>query len=1088
MSLKPLTQACTPRADVLAGQFAAADFAARLEQVVSDPTGYADYGDPARFFALTYPTGGMKRLLTGVFGRLSDQDVPGAENPVVRFQTSFGGGKTHGLIAAYHVAKGFRPAAEFFDNGFDVNQLPGDMRVAALVGEQIDPVNGVDINGITAYTLWGAIGAQLGPDAWAEVKKSDEERTPPGTGTIKKMIAGKPTVIIVDEIAQYLRVLSSAGSDQVKALASSLPAFLKSLFEVSAEKGSRLVVVVTLATEKDAYGKETDQVQSLLDSTVGEAGSVLARQEAVLIPAKDDEIAAILRRRLFDKIDDAAAAAAGSEYQALYEALVAAGETLPSGAAQPATYCAKLAASYPFHPELVRVLDSRIATIPTFQRARGALRLLAAAIHHTWEAKADTVMLNIADLPLEAEKVLYELTERLQKERFKQVAAVDVAGPKAHAAEVDQARFGGKPYATRAATCVFLHSLEQVSTVGAGRSDYLLGCLRPGDTAEVYDEALNALSASAWHLSFDNVRWKFQIEANARAVVAEEADNIASSMVTEEMERKVAQAFGSVGGKVKAIHEPSGASDTPDEAALHLVVFHPDDTAGHVTNPSAPLPAPSKVRDIATKAGVGANNRKHRNGVVFLCPDPTQVASLKQTIRRHMAAERILGSEARRQDLGPEVVKQVQQIKDAGDIEVVVAVTRCFAHLYYPARDKTHDDLHHHEIPAKTKGEIQGKGSSQTQAILDTLRGLGKIKPSEPALAPSYLKSKTWAAQDEITLDKVHDWFWVDPSLEMPIDTTRIVECVRTGVKIGEWVYYEADTQKAWTDKDAPPPVRISSDSFLMTPDRAAEAGVVAAQLTAALVEQVIQAAGGQLNGADLYEKLEEETGKRPTKKEVTAILVRVAVSAGSRLAVVEGEPGEGKVQLSASQIEKTNHDKLTFLTRAAASKAGVVATATAGGPKVVSADGAAAVAFAKAAEKADEVTGADGVNWIRVTATADLGEGVSDLKALGAVIAMTPKLSFNVELNVDLGLPHGSASVYFDGPGADYQKLETDLMKFAGHAAEASGQLTLTASPKDGSPIKPGVGDWQNLAQNCSTLNPGHVVVEAEVHTKDAE
>ena len=1085
--LKPIVQTCQPRKDVLAGHFAAADFAARLEQVVSDPEGYADYGDPAKFFALTYPTGGMKRLLTGVFGRLSAQDVPGAENPVVRFQTSFGGGKTHGLIAAYHVATGFRPAAEFFDDGFDVNALPDDMRVAALVGEQIDPVNGVDINGETAYTLWGAIGAQLGPDAWSEVQKSDQERTPPGTGAIKKMLGGKPTVIIVDEIAQYLRVLSTAGSDQVKDLASSLPAFLKSLFEVASEKGSRLVVVVTLATEKDAYGKETDQVQSLLDSTVGEAGSVLARQEAVLIPAKDDEIAAILRRRLFDSIDEGAAEAAGSAYAELYETLVEAGEILPSGAGQPVTYGGKVAAAYPFHPELVRVLDSRIATIPTFQRARGALRLLASAIHHVWETKSDAVMLNIADLPLDAEKVLYELTERLQKERFKQVAAVDIAGPKAHAAETDAARFAGKPYATRAATCVFLHSLEQVSTVGAGRSDYLLGCLRPGDTAEVYDEALNALSTTAWHLSFDNVRWRFQIEANARAVVAEEADNIASSMVTEEMERKVGQVFGSVGGKVKTIHEPSGASDVPDEATLHLVVFHPDDTAGYVPNPSSPLPAPSKVRDITTKAGVGNNNRKHRNGVVFLCPDPTQVAPLKQTIRRHMAAERILGSEARRQDLGPDVVKQVQQIKDSGDIEVVVAVTRCFAHLYYPARDKTHDDLHHHEIPAKTKGEIQGKGASQTQAILDTLRSLGKIKPSDPALAPSYLKSKTWSSQDEITLDKVHDWFWVDPSLEMPIDTTRIVECVRAGVKNGDWVYYEADSQKAWTDKDAPPPVRISSDSFLMTPDRAAEAGVVAAQLTASLVEQVIQTAGGQISGPDLYTAIEEETGKRPTKKELSAILLRVAVSSGSRLAVIEGDPQEGKVQLSASQIEKTNHDKLTFLTRATAAKSGIAATDTSNGPKVVSADGAAAVAFVKAAEKADEVTGADGVTWIKVTATADPGEGVTDLKALGAVIAMTPKLAFNVELNVDLGLPHGSASIYFDGPGGDYQKLESDLMKFAGHAAEASGQLTLTATTKDDTPIKPGVGDWQNLAQNCSTLNPGHVVVEAEVHTKDS-
>ena len=36
--------------------------------------------------------------------------------------------------------------------------------------------------------------------------------------------------------------------------------------------------------------------------------------------------------------------------------------------------------SYPFHPELVRVLDKRLGTIPNFQRARGALKLLAEVI------------------------------------------------------------------------------------------------------------------------------------------------------------------------------------------------------------------------------------------------------------------------------------------------------------------------------------------------------------------------------------------------------------------------------------------------------------------------------------------------------------------------------------------------------------------------------------------------------------------------------------------------------------------------------------------------------------------------------------
>jgi len=1076
--LAPITQTCTPRADVLAGQFAAADFAARLEQVVSSPQDYEDYGDPERFFSLTYPTGGMKRLLTGVFGRLSGQDVPGAENPVVRFQTSFGGGKTHGLIATYHIANGHRPNAEFFDKVFDVKNFPEEMRVAALVGEQIDPVNGVEINGHRAFTLWGAIGASLGDDAWEIVKNSDDLRTSLGTAEIKKMIAGKPTVIIIDEIAQYLRVLASSDSDKVKALALSLPAFLKSLFEVASEKKSRLVIVVTLATEKDAFGDETHKI-------LGEVSSILARQEAVLVPAQDDEIASILRRRLFDTIDEQAASKAGAAFQELYEEIEAAGESLPAGAAHPATYAKSITSSYPFHPELVRVLDSRIGTIPTFQRARGALRLLAATIYEIWESQSGAVIIDVADLPIRADKVLYELTERLQKEPFKQVAWVDICGPSAHAAEVDEARFGGKPFATRAATCVFLHSLEQVSVVGAGRSDYLLGCLRPGDSVEVYDEALGALLNTAWHLSFDNVRWKFQVEANAQAVVAEEANNISNSSVTEEVERRVGLVYGSIGQKVKAIHAPSGASEVPDDASLQLVIFHPDDSASALPNPGVPLPAPAKVRDIITKAGVGGNNRKHRNGVALLCPDQEQVGALKRTIRRQMAAQRILGSDERRQALGLEVVKQVQTIKDAGDIEVVVAVTRCYPHLYYPEKDAANDNLRYYEIPARSKGEIQGKGQSQTQSILDVLRDVGKIRASDQAMATTYLRAKTWASLDEIALDKIFDWFWVDPSLELLIDPTRLTDCVRAGVKSGAWVYFDSASEKAWTDKDAPPPVRVTSETYLMTLERAETAGVVAPQLTAALIEEIVQGAKGNISGPDFYAKLVTKLGKRPTKKEVTAVLERIAIGATSRIVAVEGLAETNSSQLTLSQIDKIPHEKITLLSRSIANGLGVTANATPSGPRMVSAGGSSAVAFAKAAEKASEITGIDGVAWVQITAKADPGEGVADVQSLGAVIGMTPQLIFNVELNIDLGMSHGSASIAFDGPSADYQKLESDLIKFAAHAGEVSGEIVLTASMKEGGLMKPGEGVWQQLANNCSTMDPGHVIIEAEVRIK---
>jgi hypothetical protein len=1087
VTLKPLTATCTPRKDVLDGQFGSVDFAAKLEQVVSDPGSYEDYGNPDLFFGLTHPTGGMKRLMTGVFGRLSGQSVPGAENPVVRFQTSFGGGKTHGLIGLYHVANGHRPGPAFFDGGFDESKLSDDMQVAAVVGEQLDPINGAEFNGHSARTLWGAIAAQIGDDAWKEMAKSDASATPPGTGTIKKMLGGKPTVIIIDEVAHHLRSLATSGDEQVRAMAGSVPAFFKALFEVAAEKGSGLVVVITLATDQDAFGAETDQVEVLLDKTLKEAGSVLARQEAVLVPAKDDEIALILKRRLFETVDPAASSAAGDAFRAMYEQMVEAGETLPSGASHPTSYGEKVALSYPFHPELVRVLDSRIATIPTFQRARGALRLLAASIHDLWSTGSDAVILNVADVPLSAEKVLYELTDRLGKHRFRQPAQVDIALSDAHAIELDGARFGGKPFATRAATTVFLHSLEQVSVVGAGRGDYLLGSLRPGDQAEIYDEALNSLWDKAWHLSFDNVRWRFQIEANARAVVADEATNLPKSQVTEEMERKIRQAFAGVGGKVVVVHEPTGPSDIADEARLNLVVGHPDDTAMHVTDPQSPLPAPSKLIQLASAAGVSGNNRRHRNAVVFLCVDPNQVEPLKHTIRQHMAAARILDSETRRQDLGLEVVKQIQQIKDAGDIEVAIAVSRCFSHLYIPAPDTANDNLRHEEVPAKSKGDIKGKGQSQTEGVLDILRSFGKIKASDPALAPSYLKSKTWAKEDEITLDKVRDWFWVDPALEMPIDETRITDSVRTGVKNGEWVYYDAGAERGYTDADAPPPVKIASDTYLMTPERAAETGAIKPKLSAVVIAELISKAGGTIAGTDLYDQLEEEVGKRPHKKDVTAILQRVAAKPGSQIAVVEGSPEEGKAQLTESQLGKVSHDRVTLLSRKAAEHAGIVATSSSGGPKVVADTGPAAVAFNKVREKATEVTGAIGVASISVKATADAGEGVSDIRALGAVIGMTPKLDITIDLSLGVTLAHGDAEVELDGPSGHYQKLESDLLKFASHGDEVSGYLQLNARSKDGTPIDPSGPDWQALASNTANLDPGQVEVEVEVVTEDS-
>ncbi|MDA8038885.1 MAG: AAA family ATPase, partial [Actinomycetota bacterium] len=178
-ALRGIRETCEPRGDVRGGQLSDLLFAASLDKIVREPDAYPVYGDAEDFFNVTHPTVGLKRLLERTFGRLSGNPVPGGEFGVIRSQTSFGGGKTHGLIAVYHLAKGARPSRlpEFVEPSL----LPSECAVAAVVGDALDPVAGVGTAGERTYTMWGDIAAQLGN--FDVMRKNDEERSAPGSST-----------------------------------------------------------------------------------------------------------------------------------------------------------------------------------------------------------------------------------------------------------------------------------------------------------------------------------------------------------------------------------------------------------------------------------------------------------------------------------------------------------------------------------------------------------------------------------------------------------------------------------------------------------------------------------------------------------------------------------------------------------------------------------------------------------------------------------------------------------------------------------------------------------------------------------------
>jgi hypothetical protein len=1067
---------------VLAGSLSDEHFAADLDHIVRDPGSYPVYGNPEDFFALTHPTKGLKDLLARTFGRISGaKGIPGTEKGVLRPQTSFGGGKTHGLIALYHLATGARPTT--LDKFVDPKLLPATCRIAATVGDKFEPVAGIETRlgdtgeTVTTLTLWGDLAAQLGAHAWDAMKAADGARSAPGSDTWARAIGDIPTIIVIDEIVQHMRQCATSGDEDVRRQAQAIPVFLKALFQHAAAT-PHVVVVVSLATHADAYGKETTELEKLLDEhleaadeAAADAQSVLARQQTIIRPAEDSEIAEILKTRLFAKIDAKAADETASVYRDLYESVSGEGIALPDGADTPAAYADRVGSSYPFHPELVRVLDKRIGTLPNFQRARGALRLLAEVVAALWTDGTDAPTLNVADVDLRAGNVLTNLTTGLGRDAYEPAARADITDPGSHAAAVDKERFAGKaPYATRAATCVFLNSLEQLSSAGAGRSEYLLGTLRPGDSPEVIDEALKTLAERAWHLTWDGTRFVVRTEANANAVIAGEARNLSPALVADEVRDRIEKAFKSYGG-YKAVLFPAGPGSVADSPELQVVILDHEDTS--VTDKTA-LPPPNRAQEIRSHKGAANDFRTYRNGVAFLAGDTDQIQPLKDRVRKHLAIRKILDSDDRVGQLGEEVIRRIRELEKTALLDVRVAISRCYCHLYYSTKDAKNADLRHFELPVSRKGNVD---DNQVKAVIDTLQTEGKIRTDK--IGYDYLRSKAWPKDAvEVATDDLADAFWRDHGAAI-VEWTFIADAIRNGVKASEWVYYDADDERVWGPDDPAPNPQRKASSLLYLPARAKELGLLRPDLKA---DDIIAIVGTKktLGGSDLRAALENLLGWEPKKTAITEILSRIASGPTSPLIVVEGDPNGAK-PLPKSDIEKTSLDKLIILTRAEAEAAGVDLDA-ASGPKTLKAvgKGLAGPAFNSANNKAQEANGA-GIVRVSVTATADPGEKITDFRRLGIVLGQLPKPSVTVSIQLDLDFGSlGDTEIALHGPKVDYQALEDKFLAFANTAQEADGAMTITVTWDE--PIPVDGTEWHNLHKLVQTADPGEIVVTAEV------
>lgn len=818
--LPSLFEVCTPRGDVRQGQIVESDFAADLAQVIRGQAPPA-YQDPQQFFAHTHPTRGLRQLLTSVCQRLQgSHEQVGA---IFRLDTSYGGGKTHALIALWHILG--NPAnvshlSEFIDPALLPRQR---VQVAAFDGENADPLNGRQLApGILARTPWGEIAwALAGQEGYERVRASDQAGIAPGAETLRELFGDRPTLILLDELAIYLR--KQKGTLQQRG--AQLAAFLTALFK-AVESSPQAVVVYTLAIGKegkaiDAYAEENQAIANMM----AELSSISARKATLLDPTGEDETVKVLRRRLFEQIDDAQAKMILQAYQQVWQQH----KEVISYRGDVASQLEAFQKGFPLHPELIQTLREKTATLSNFQRVRGMLRLLARTVAQLWqEQPTATYAIHLHHLDPSNPLIRTEITVRLGQHQFQSAIAADVGAvpgePPALAQALDRQFYRGlPPYHAFVARAILWHSLAFNDPLkGLTREQLRYSLLGPGLDVSFIDDAVRRfVQESAYLDDRPNAPLRFATEPNLTQLIRRHELQVDPGQVRSELNDQIRQSFE--GGVLQLIPFPAGPHEVPDDTnngKPYLVVIGYDAEA--VTAQQVQVP-PLVQRLFLEKGGSGAV-RLNRNHLVFLCVDAEGRDRMQEQMRHYLAIRELLRSPTFAQ-LPDYQQTRLKDRENQARSNAIIAVQQAYRHLFYPSAIRLEGatvDLAHAVIEGTKSAEAHGRGQ---KPILQVLRESNKLRlPEDAPDGPTYIRDKTPLRQGKMSTAALRLEFYRDPKLPMLVGDEVFLRGIIQGIEAGVFVYQFGDL--LWGQGDAAATLKIDENAYVYTTSYATEQGI----------------------------------------------------------------------------------------------------------------------------------------------------------------------------------------------------------------------------------------------------------------------
>ena len=683
--LLPWREVVEPHQDVATGEFQQAEFAADLAKV-HNGSAPSEYRNPSEFFARTYLTDGLSNLLVGAAKRLSGT----GGDPVVELQTNFGGGKTHSMLALYHMVGGTRiedlPGLDqlLSQNGLSV---PPNVNRAVLVGTSRGPQDLLSVEGGREIrTIWGELAWQLGgEEAFVMLAENDARGIAPGSNLLEALFKRcAPSLILIDEWVAYLRQIYKVEGLPSGSFDANL-SFVQSLTEAVKASPGTLLVASLPASQIEVGGEGGQEALLRLKQT-------FSRVESPWRPASQEESYEIVRRRLFKDIPGDRFHHRDNTLKQFVKLYRENSNDFPMGCSDE-DYRRKLEKAYPIHPELFDQLYTSWGSLEKFQRTRGVLRLMAQVIHELWMGNDPSVMIMPGSVTISSARVEPELLHYLDQ-TWQSIIAGDVDGVNSTPYKIDQSAPNLNRYsaARRVARAVFMGTAPSQGQGNSGLDDKQinLGVVQPGERPAIFGDALRRLANQAKFMHSDSGRYRYSMSASLNRLAADKAGQFEEALVLHEIDNALVAYINGLAdrGHFNSVQAaPGGSGDIPDEAggvrAVVLGIAHPH-------NGREGSDALTEAKDITLQRG--STPRVYRNMLVFIAAEQRQLDGVREAQRAALAWGEIVRDTKRLDLTQSDSALAEDKLKQANET-LKTRMKEAWCYILHPVQDSPQRDV-----------------------------------------------------------------------------------------------------------------------------------------------------------------------------------------------------------------------------------------------------------------------------------------------------------------------------------------------------------------------------------------------------------